>query len=298
MIFSPHDTQLLAHLQGLSSLRRLGVETWDAEMPDHPGGREDVLLPTLTSLSFSGSMDLLEANMAGLAAPSLQEIRISCIFGPRVIPPPTHLTSFIRNSERHIFSAQVNAPGDDGISLVLSTDPRSTDDPPFKIIASGIRSILLMGDLFSEILATVEDVLLASPFDLKFFSPSFDLEALSPFEDPVQSYTLFRSFRSAKILRLSPGIEQGIGDIFWAEELPLDILPSLDEIQLNATTSCTPIQVDENHVASVLELFKPFVDARQEAGQLVNVHWNTDRILPEYFCTQTCERVATSIFFS
>ena len=83
----------------------------------------------------------------------------------------------------------------------------------------------------------------------------------------------------------SPGIEQEIGDIFWAEEVPLDILPSLEEIELNATTSsCTPIRVHENHVVSVLELFKPFVDVRRQAGRLVNVHWNIDRVLPEYFC--------------
>ena len=43
-IFRSLDTQLLVRLQGLSSLRHLKVETWEADMPDHPGRREDVLL--------------------------------------------------------------------------------------------------------------------------------------------------------------------------------------------------------------------------------------------------------------
>ena len=287
IIFSPHDTQLLVHLQGLSSLRRLKVESSNADMPDLRGGMGSVLLPSLTSLSFTGPMSLLEGLMAGLSAPSLQELRIS-ILGTRAIPSPTHLTSFIRNLGRQFLSAQVSTPGD-RINLVLSTDFHSTDDLPFKIVASGIHSILLMGDLFPETLATIEDVFLASPFDLgPLPSPPdlpFDLNRLSPFEDPIPSYRFFTSFHSAKILRVSPGIEQEIQDILNHEELPLDVLPSLEEIELNATmSSCTPIQVDENHVASVLELFKPFVAARQQAGQLVNVHWNTDRVLPEYFC--------------
>ena len=274
-IFSPRDTQLLVHLQGLSSLRRLKVEAWDGEPPGHPGGREDVLLPTLTSLSFAGPVDLLEAYMAGLVAPSLQELRIS-VYGTRVIPPPTHLTSFIRSSGRQFFYAQISAPGH-GINLVMSTQLHSTDDPPFKVIASGMRSILLMGDLFSEPLAAVEDVFLASPFCLESLVP--------PIQGTFHSHTFFAPFRGAKILRVSPGIEPKVGEMFFKEELSPNLLPALEEIELNATTSsCTPIRIDEKEVLSVLELFKRFVDARQQASHPVKVHWNTARVLPEYFC--------------
>jgi len=189
-IFSPRDTQLLVHLQGLSSLHRLKVEAWDGELPDHPGGREDVLLSMLTSLSFAGPVDLLEAFMAGLAVPSLQELRIS-VFGTRVIPPPTHLTSFICNSGRKLFSTQINAPGH-GINLVISTHSHSTVNLPFKIIASGMRLILLMGNLFSEPLATIEDVFLALPFCLE--------SLISPIQDTFDSCTFFVPFRDAKIL--------------------------------------------------------------------------------------------------
>jgi len=268
IIVTLSDTQLLFHLQGLSSLRRLKVKAGHGEVPDHLGEREDVLLPTLTSFSFAGHVDLLEALMAGLTAPSLQELRISIYDFPE-IPPPTNLTTFIRNSGRQFFSAQINTPSD-RINLVMSTHSQSTDDPPFKIIASGM-STLTMGDLFTGTLATVEDVFLASPFSLESLATSIP--------DSFPSYEFFTPFRDAKILRVSPGIEPKVGAV-----LSPDLLPALEEIELNATTpSCIPIRIDEKEVESALEPFKPFVDARQQAGHPVKVHWNTDRVIPEYF---------------
>ena len=271
------ETQLLARLQGISSLRRLELEMVDS-LNDTRRERGEVILPTLTSLAFSGSLPLLNALVTDLAAPSLRELRMSLSGVLSTFPPSrahTHLTSFIRNTGKQFFSAQFDT-SKHAINVVISTRPHSADDQPFRIIASGMCSIPLMGDLFSETLATVEDVFLASPFDLKGLS--------SPFEDPVPCHTFFMSFRSAKILRVFPAIEQEIGDIFHHEELPLDLLPSLEEIELNAITrSHTPTPTDETQVASFLELLRPFVDARQQAGYLVKAHWNVDGALPGYF---------------
>ena len=274
LIISLGDTQLLFHLQGLSSLRRLKVKTGFGEVPDDLGERKDVLLPSLTSFSFAGYMDLLEVLMAGLTAPSLQELRISP-HDPPGIPPPTNLTSFIRNSGRRVFSAQINARSrvvtGHAINLVMSTQSHPTDDPPFTIIASEMCSALLLGNLFSETLATVEDVFLASPFSLESLATS------SP--DSPPGYKFFTPFRGAKILRVSPGIESKVG-----EELSPDLLPALEGIELNATTpSCAPVRIGEKEMVSALEPFKRFVDARQQAGHPVKVHWNTDRVIPEYF---------------
>jgi len=213
--------------------------------------------------------------MAGLAAPSLQELRIS-LHGAHDTPL-THLSTFIHNSGRWFFSAQLSAPEHGIINLVMVAHSHSTDDPPFKIIASGMHSILLLSDLFSEALATVEDVFLASPFCLESLA--------SPIQDTFHSNTFFTPFCSAKIIRVSPGIESEVGEMFRNEELSPDLLPALEEIELNATMpSCTPIRIDENEVIPLLEPFKPFVDARQRVGHPVKVHWSTDRVLPEYFC--------------
>ena len=158
------------------------------------------------------------------------------------------------------------------INLVMSTQSHLTDDLPFKIIASQMGSVLLIGDLFSETLATVEDVFLASSFSLESLATS------TP--DSPPGYKFFTPFRGAKVLRVSPGIEPKVG-----EALSSDLLPALEEIELNATTpSCIPIRIDEKEVVTALEPFKPFVDARQQAGHPVKVHWNTDRVIPEYFC--------------
>jgi len=275
--FSPHHTQILVHLQGLSSLRHLKVNMWNVGLPDHPGGREDAILPSLTTLSFTGAMALLEALIAGLTAPSLQELCISAYkIGATV--PPTNLTSFIRNSGRQFLSAQISAPGH-GIQLVMPAHSQSTDGLPFRIIASEMCRVQLMGHLFSETLATVEDVFLASPSSLR-------PESLAvPIQDPFRGHALFTLFRNAKILQVASGIRVKVGEMFHDGRFFSDLLPVLEEIELNAITpSCRPIRIDEKEVVSVLELFQPFVDAWQQAGRPVKVHWNTDRVLPEYFC--------------
>jgi hypothetical protein len=59
------------------------------------------------------------------------------------------------------------------------------------------------------------------------------------------------------------------------------LLPALEEIELNAGT---PKRIDESQLVSLLDLFKPFVDARQKARRPLRVHWNTDRVLPVHFC--------------
>ena len=275
----PLETHLLVHLQGLSSLRRLEVEMKYTPRDTPPRKRGEVLLPNLTFFSFTGALSVLDALITDLVAPSLRELRISILSRACAPPPtltPTHLISFIRNAGRQFFSARFDI-SKKAMNIITSTHPSSTDNIPFRITASGVRSIPLMSHLLSEVLATVEDVLLSSPFDLKSLT--------SPFEGPVHCHTFFTSFHSAKIIRVSPGIEQEIGDIFRHEELPSDLLPSLEQIELNATTrSCTPTPMDENQVACFLELFNSFVDARQQAGHIVKVHWNSDRVLPEYFC--------------
>ena len=219
--FLPRDNQLLVHLKYVASLRRLTVEALDVYLPYHTGEMEGVLLPTLTSLSFTGPMALLEVLMAGLEAPSLQELRIST-YDTHVIPTPNHLTSFIRNSGKEFLSAQLKVQ-ERGINLVVSTHSQSTDDDlPFKVIASGMRSILMMVNLFSETLATVEDVFLASPFYLR--------NLVTPIQGTIHSYMFFTPFRDAKTPRVLPGIE------------------------LNAMApSCRLIRIDEKEVVSILK---------------------------------------------
>ena len=139
-----------------------------------------------------------------------------------------------------------------------------------------IPSIEQMGVVFSATLPTVEDVFLTSPF-----LPM----AVPPVRTPFSWCNFFESFRGAKILRISPGIEQEVLDIFQLGDGKFSsiILPALEEVEPNATMHPdTPTQIDEDQRAAILGLFKPFVAARQEMGHAVNVHWNTERVVPKY----------------
>jgi hypothetical protein len=221
--------------------------------------------------------------MAGLTAPSLMELRIvqPSLF-PFSIAPTIHLSKFLHTTGKQFFSAKLNV-SKVRISLSMRTDPHLDDDPPFTItiIASKIPSIQSMGDMISATLATVQDVFLASPLSL------FPNRVI-----PHNGYhplwrVFFALFQNAKILRLAPGIESEVGAILRPDNgvSALQPLPVLEEIELNATTPPdTPTRINEEELASVLDLFKTFVNARRQEGHPVNVQWNTDRVFPRYFC--------------
>jgi hypothetical protein len=161
----------------------------------------------------------------------------------------------------------------------MRTDPHLEDDPPFNIIASKIPSIQSMGDMFSATLVTVRDVFLASPLISNSTIPRNGYHSLWR--------VFFALFQNAKILRLAPGIESDVGVILRPDNgvSALQPLPVLEEIELNATTPPdTPTRIKEGELASVLDLFKTFENARRQEGHPVNVRWNTERVVPRYFC--------------
>ena len=81
-------------------------------------------------------------------------------------------------------------------------------------------------------------------------------------------------------------MEQEVGNILRPdnEGSSLQLLPALEEIELNTTTQPgTPTRIDEDQLGPIVGPFKPFMDARQQAGHPVNLHWNTDWVLLKYF---------------
>jgi hypothetical protein len=279
VFFDPLETHLLSHLQDMPFLRRLEVEMWDYDGPELEGHgeKQDVLLPKLTYFCFKGSISQLEELTADLAAPSLMEFRIaSSPLPPRfsfAVSPATHLSRFIYTIAKRFFSAQLSAPRGK-MDLSIRTDSYSDHDPPFRIIASEFASIQSIGYALYTPLATVQDVFVASPFQPRpvMYSP----------------WRIFFSlFHNAKILRLARGIESEVEAILRPgdETSASQLLPALEEIELNATMPPdTPSRIDEDKLAPVLDLFKTFVDAREQEGHPVRVRWNTDRVVPTYFC--------------
>jgi hypothetical protein len=276
VVDSSLEIQLLAHLQDMAFLCRLDLEMTTVIFAEPPLRNKDVLLPKLTFLRLTGLIAQVEAFFAVLAAPSLRELHITPYYLPFDSESLTIcLPKFIRNVGKPFFSAQLNRSRA-GINLVLSTYSHSTDDPPFIIIVNPTPPIYLMDDVFSAILATVQVVFVVSPFVAVM--PCMKVRSSWP--------SFFKLFRNAKTLRVSHGMEQEIGYILRPdnEGSSLQLLPTLEEIELDTTTRPgTRTRIDEDELGPMVGPFKPFMDARQQAGRPVNLHWNTDWVLLKYF---------------
>jgi len=274
IFFSPFETQLLSHLQDMPFLRRLKLELCEWYLPsdirsNDPSRTKGVLLPELNFLRFTGHITQLEALMACLAAPSLQELRVALQDSYSSIFYAPHLSKFVSNIGNSFSCAQLHASRG-GINLFMLTHTQ----PPFKVIVNPKTLIEEMGVSLSATLATVEDVFLTSSF-LPMAMPH-----------GLSWCKVFVNFLSAKTLRISPGVEREVLDIFQLgdRQCYFPIFPALEEVELNATMyPDAPTQIDEGRQAAILGLFNPLVDARQEKGHTVNIHWNTDRVLPKYF---------------
>jgi hypothetical protein len=273
LFFSPVETQLLSHLQGMPLLSRLHLTIRELFPPrsNPPSGRKDILLPKLNFLCFTGHIAQLDVLMAYLAAPSLQALRIDLPdTSPLLLAP--HLSKFLRKRSPSISCAQINASRE-GIKLFMVTPTH----PPFKFIVNAETSLEQLGHVFSVTLARVKVV---------FLTPPFIPMSMPRLAAHFRWRTFFPSFHNAKTLRISQGLETNVQDIFnlGDGEFSLKILPALKEVELNATMHPdTPAQIDEDRRAAVLGQFKSLVDAGKSERHTVNVHWNTDRVHPRYF---------------
>jgi hypothetical protein len=273
IFFSPFEAQFLSHLQAMPFLRHLKLELRGSYFLSGTRSRlssmtKDVLLPMLNFLCFTGDIIQFEALMVRLAAPSLQELRISLHRPYSAMSHCPNLSKFVSNIGESFSCAQLNTSRE-GISLFMSTHSH----PHFKIIINPVTLNEHIDAVFSASLATVEDVFLTSSF----------LHVTVNHVSPLCRFLAY--FRNAKTLRISHGIESEVLDVIQQgdEQFSLNIFPALEEIELNATMyPGSPTQFDEDRRAAVLDLFKPLVDAQQENGHTVNVHWNTDRVHPQH----------------
>ena len=306
-VSSMEGTSLLTHLQHMPHLRNLQVFLQlyrSAEMPP----ATSILLPELSSFRIQVVGDCtasVEWFVAGLDTPSLREFHISVIdFSGRLRIP--YLTKFIRAVGIVFVTAQLTIMGS-----CLRTDmfaySHSTDDPPSNIFTIKTQFTADPGIGLSAMLATLEDIFLSIP--LRYVTCK-----LSP-EDFGPCCGLLKEFRGVKVLRLHHGLERQVAELLrqptadpqrpqpTQEEADPDvttpsgtpiitnrsefishIFPSLEEIVLYARTpdTCRPIRDSEMEDASMLELFGPFVTARQEVGRPVKVFWSTDGQVPRY----------------
>ena len=270
IFLSPLEAQFLSHLQAMPFLRRLKLELRGSFFSSTrwrlSSMTKDFLLPMLNFLCFTGDILQFEALMVRLEAPSLQELRISLHRPYSAMSHCPYLSKFVSNIGGSFSCAQLKTSREE-MSLFMSTHSH----PHFKIIVNPMTLNEHIDAVFSATLATIEDVFLTA-----LYATVNHVSLLGRF---------LAHFRNAKILRISQGIESEVLDVIQQgnERFSLNIFPVLEEIEFNATMyPDSPTQIDEDRQAAVLDLFKPLVNAQQEKGHTVNVHWNTDRVHPKH----------------
>jgi hypothetical protein len=276
----------------------------------HGERREAILLSNLTDLRVIGPSTSVDAFFAELATPPLQGFHVSIHFETSLCIP--HLSKFIRNAQTSFFAVQLmQSQYDFRISMLSPT--HSMHDPSFNILAQGGFSIAQISVALSEMVATVEDVFFTSCISP---TPGPLLGDLGPW------HAFFVHFRNVKILRVDYRLAMDIADILQhdagqpttdpppaPEKADLDtttpsvapngssqytlgasVLSSLEEIEVYGSAAGTPTTSIESVFPSGLDMFKPVVTARQQMGLPVKVYWNTDGVLPRYYCDANSDR--------
>ena len=261
---------LLAHLQGMPCLRSLDLQVQKFHSYT-PGGLETstergdvVSLSRLTHFYFNGGNRGLEALVAGLSAPLLEDFKIHLKGDTTNF---SHLSKFICDVEGQFFAAQMKLSRE-YLEISVLTHSHFIDEPARRItmrdvwMRKGHICVALTAKALTAKLATVEELFLESPDS----GPEGRPRRLSwP--------ALLEDFSNVKILRVEHGlvldVAQSLSDL-----VDLGLLPALEEIELHSATSRNADHAE--HISDTQRAFKPFVTARQQKGRPVKISWNAD----------------------
>jgi hypothetical protein len=270
------ETPLVACLQGMTCLSRLELSI-PHKSPSLCSTPQDIVsLSKLTYFHYAGHSVFLDAIVAGISAPSLQDFTMTFIGGSLV--PNVHLTRFISEMEQNyrtvhvIFYEEVFR-----LSLLTHSDiinllPTSIHS---RIPKWSPESILRMSGSLSSKLTTVEELCIAFAFA----------------EMAVEDYVLWRQFYqlfpSVKVLHTDGANFDCIAYTLLRDcEEPDDVLtylPALEEIEIGHGE----FWGRQSRSKSELAGFKPFISARQRAGHPVKVFFRPEKDLsqmdPQWF---------------
>jgi hypothetical protein len=267
-------TSLLTHLQALPCLRRLHLRLPTSRGLGTPPMRpaDIVHLLKLTHFQYYGNREYLEPLVAGLAAPSLQDLNIEFDGYCNTFHVP-HLTRFISDVEGLIFAVQVSILSTDP-RISMFTHPHSPDEPPRRITVRDKYHRLVRGDpsALNAKLATAEQF---------FFQCSRPFGERWLCGNPFFWRELFEQLWNVKILRVQTYFLLDVAQFLVQNggEPPSHLLPALEEIELRSvapdSTSFT-----NGDLCEVLSTFGTFVSTRQQGGCPVRISWNADPVLP------------------
>ena len=264
------ETPLVACLQGMTCLSRLELSVPHESTSLCSTPQDIVSLTKLTYFHYAGYSVFLDAIVAGISAPSLQDFTMTLIGGSLV--PGVHLTQFISKMEENcrtvhvVFHEEVFR-----VSLLTHSDiinllPTSIQS---RIPKWSPESILRMSGSLSSKLTTVEELYVTFAFA----------------EMTVEDYVLWRRF-----YQLFPGVKVLHTDgadfdciaytLLRDREEPDDVLtylPALEEIEIGRGHFLGRQSRSEPELAG----FKPFISARQRAGHPVKVFFRPEKDLSQ-----------------
>jgi hypothetical protein len=204
----------------------------------------------------------LEALASGLTAQSLKDLRIA-IDHKWPSSPILHLSRFIHGIEQLYHAAQVMFFGGDFLIFLLNRS-QSIYDPGVPVWFSGRsrHSMMPVGSALSAKLAAVEELYLSC-------------DDLCP-ADWIELRRLLGQCRSVRIFKVQHGLAEIANSIRsdYAEPVPVpDPFPALEEIKLRLIKYSAE-NITESQRVSILEAFKPFAAAQQQAGHPIKVLWS------------------------
>ena len=259
------ETSLLACLQGMPCLCifHLSLTYNSTSQPSTP--KDIATLSKLTCFHFVGNSVFLDALVAGLSAPSLQDVDFE--FYDEIWPPIVHLPRFVDEINEHYSAVHVAfRDWHFHFSLLTQSEYNSRCKPRFKfgpVLTPYPESIIQMSSSLSTRLATVGELRVTLE----------DTDA-NVWDNVIPWRSFLQRFPSVKVLR-TEGTDIGpfIARTLCQDHGELDhlsFLRTLEEIDLGREWS-----FNESQRTSRLTAFQPFISARQRASHPVNVFFST-----------------------
>ena len=272
---SSPETSLLACLQGMPCLCRLDLSiTTDFLSSPLPriSPRDIVPFPLskLTTFHYAGHWKFLDALVDGLSVPHLREIRMEF---RRDSCPMIPLTRFINDTDEHLRVVHITFH-EHVFHLSLQTHSEytclcDTRSPSSRIPRWSPEPVIRLCDALSTKLPAVEELRVTFGF------------AMMATEDHLLWRRHYGQFPGVKVFRIDGALSVKSWEVnedydFLAPTflrdnegpaVALAFLPALEEIQLGQGWLWTPESQSETN----LEVFRPFLSARQQAGRPVRI---------------------------
>ncbi|KAI9447700.1 hypothetical protein H4582DRAFT_1895712 [Lactarius indigo] len=251
------EASFISNLQRMSRLRRLELQLVtlaratinDNTQPPTGAGDDIVTLPELMRLVYIGDRPYLEALVAVLAAPSLQNLDVALGFGSTTgdFPIP-HLYRFIRGTDKQFITVRLEFSLW-RLKFSAGTGSQSVHDQPFSIVLPAHVSLEQLGRELSGPLSTVEELI------IEWVTWAFEPRSIQP----GQMRGFYHYLPQVKIVQVPAEVALGVARSFKGDgaEPILHLLPALERIEVRSAAG-----EDDTH---------PLIAAWQRAGRPIRL---------------------------